>query len=175
MYCLITWCNNNQGFLSAVLTIVSLSISVLALHFSRRTEKKQYVNALYDKRLAVSKSIDELMEYITYLELYKTQLCDDNLQDKKRAIDMIKPNEINMEWIYEFRKAKFVVGKSKMICVNNISDWVSALLRNYRIFKESVQQNYSEREDIQNVFANIEDIKDNVQDLRDKIEKDLYL
>lgn len=172
---IVIWCNQNEGFLSAILASASLVVSGVALYISVHMERKQYKNALYEKKLAVLKKIDELMRFIMYLELYERRLLSDNIEQKNRAINMIYPCEINLDWIYEFRQVKFVVGKFKCSNIDNISKWVHDLLINYKIFKDDVKGKTINNDDIAHVFANIQNIKDAVQSLRKKIEKDLYL
>ncbi len=109
-----------------------------------------------------------------YLELYKRRLLSDNIEQKNRAINMIYPCEINLDWIYEFRQVKFVVGKINCNNIDNISRWVHDLLINYKIFKDDVKGK-TINDDIMHVFDNVQNIKDTVQSLRKKIEKDLYL
>ena len=80
-----------------------------------------------------------------------------------------------MQWVYKFKKTRFVVEKKERSCVDDISDEVSGLLRNYRIFKECVNKESCENEDIESVFANIDSIKDKAQHLKAKLEEKLYL
>lgn len=172
---IVTWCNENQGFLSAILAVTSIFISIVALYLSSKTDKKQRANALYEKRLTALSLIGELMEYITCLESYKTRLYNLNAQSIKNAVYIIADAEINMQWVYEFKKTRFVVEKKERSSVDDISDEVSELLRNYRIFKECVNKELCENEDIERVFANIDSIKDKAQHLRVKLEEKLYL
>ena len=115
------------------------------------------------------------MEYITYLELYKTRLYNSDTQSKKDAVHIIANVEINMKWVYEFKKARFIVKKKERSTIDDISNRVSELLRNYRIFKECINKESCKNEDIENVFVIINNIKGKAQHLRTKIEKNLYL
>lgn len=172
---IVTWCNENQGFLSAILAVTSIFISIVALYLSSKTDKKQRANALYEKRLTALSLIDELMEYVTCLELYKTRIYNLNAQSIKKAIHIIAAVEIKMQWVYEFKKTKFIVGENERSSVDDISNKVSELLRNYRMLKKCVDEVMCENEDIENVFVNIDDIKDKAQHLRVELEEKLYL
>ena len=52
-------CNNNQGFLSALLAIVSISLSVVAICISISTAKQQNKIALFEKRQHVYDDLDD--------------------------------------------------------------------------------------------------------------------
>lgn len=43
---IIIWCNSNEGFISALLTIMTIIISVIALHMSNRIGKLPYTKKL---------------------------------------------------------------------------------------------------------------------------------
>jgi len=59
------WCNNNQGFLSAILSFLAIFISSIAIYISVGTAKRQNKIALFSTRCEL---LDNVKEYIHLLE-----------------------------------------------------------------------------------------------------------
>lgn len=175
MKCIIAWCNNNQGFLSAVLAIVSLGVSSLALCLAQKTDRKQYNQALYEKRLFISKKIDELREFTCYLELFKSTLLAQHIESKKQIIEDIAAFEISMDWVYEFRKGKYVVSRLQRKNIINISNAVTDLLRKYGMLKNALKRKTPGTNYVEDIFGDIDKIKDTINNLNTSLEKKLFL
>lgn len=56
---MIEWFNNNQGFMSAILSIVGVIISVVAIWISINVSKKQNRIALFDRKFDVYKELQD--------------------------------------------------------------------------------------------------------------------
>ena len=171
----IDWCNANQGFLSAILSIITIALSFLAIYFSRKESKKQNKIALFEKRTDLLKQLHELKEFFTWLQLYKNALTGDNLARRKKAIKMISPDEITMKWYYDFQNAKFIVGRSLVSNIDRILNFTDILLKNYRIFKEDTERDNIKKDEIETVFSEIDAIENTINETIKKIEKKIEI
>ena len=60
LYDAISWCNANQGFVSAALTVASLLLSGVAIYISVRANRAQSQTALFQHRLKIYLEIDRI-------------------------------------------------------------------------------------------------------------------
>lgn len=117
----IKWCNCNQGFLSAILTIISFILSVIAIWISISTAKRQNKIALLEKRQQVYDDLDNYVNrqlpswefdlsktefFYHYSPTYIEALFDSKIKDFIEYLKKVS-GQINMLWgDYEHAKNK---------------------------------------------------------------------
>ena len=60
---LINWCNTNGGFLSAILSVVTLIISIVAIWVSISVSRKQNRIALFEKRATLHSKFVQIKNF----------------------------------------------------------------------------------------------------------------
>lgn len=108
----IQWCNGNQGFLSAILTIISIFLSVIAICISISTTKRQNKIALFEKRQRVYDDLDNYVNkqlsswefdlskiefFYNYSSTYIEALYDSKIKDFIEYLEKVS-SQINMLW-----------------------------------------------------------------------------
>ena len=93
---MIEWCNTNQGFLSALLAIATLVVSLYAIFTSTRLQKKIHNR---DVKLTLQQKVLEI--YNAYGDCFRLMKSDDNILSAK--IGLVVKSVEQIDKIFEHR------------------------------------------------------------------------
>ncbi len=153
---IIEWLNNNQGFVSAILTILTVAISVIAIFITVTTTKKQNRIALLDKRI---RFINDLDEYV----LYELQSWEFDLSKVKFFYEY---SYVFVETLFDIQTKEFFEHLYKQsVIINGLRGDADYAKKNY-ICKGKTE------DDIENDIIQIyNELKDNYIKIKDEIYK----
>ncbi|MBN2284903.1 MAG: hypothetical protein JXI43_00540 [Tissierellales bacterium] len=114
---MIEWFNNNQGFMSAILSIVGVIISVVAIWISINVSKKQNRIALFDRKYDVYK---ELQDYFNGPLGWPKAISKFLMPDTNLKSDNALAPEINE-----------IIGKASLLFSKDLNDKLHEIKNKY--------------------------------------------
>lgn len=130
---MIAWFNENQGFLTVVLSIVAIIASIIAIIISIRTAQKQNKIDLFDERWEAYKKLrSHLYPFMDIVELFE-------------EVDKEEVNELIKEQFDSFFKLE-----------SSNNEHYDPLKQQSRLQYEKTQQVLHERTELRNLLENVE-------------------
>ena len=170
---MINWCNNNSGFVSILVAIASLTVSIVAIGITLYTSKKERAIALYDTRLQKLAELEHILDFISVLRLYKQRL--ESGRNIEGALKNISFYEIQHEILQDIKKMKFMIKKRMRKQNEKYIGKLESWLRNYRMLKEDyIRSSFQSDQIINNlvseIYISLDEIEDETRRWKRKIE-----
>lgn len=109
---MISWCNENQGFLNALLVLGTIAISIIALYVSQQGNKRDYLLNIFKIKQELYDSfnyLDELVNELKCLEDNLNEMLDDHdeggveslgLSIEEFYYEKVKPHEATLKKVF---------------------------------------------------------------------------
>lgn len=153
-----------------LLGIISLIIALLSLVITTYANFKQYRLQQYDRRLEAYHKICRFLDFITYLELYKGRMCDENNGIDNGMIEFLNKTALTMNDVYAFYEVKFVMPCYVTAKFENIKNGLYNIVHEFIMIKESAKNNEPFFELSRELYAEIDKIKEQLIDIRSCLE-----
>lgn len=142
---MISWCNENQGFVSALLALSSVFVAIIALFISIKTSKKQ--NKIQIDLQARQLKLDtfqlryecwESFETLYQVMLNIFNICKDSEENKKQAL--IRVYKVFINYNYNHADLKKTINKSKFIISKYREPTLNSLLYSLNEFCNEIKR-----------------------------------
>lgn len=140
MMCVISWCNSNQGFISMILSIVTVIISLYTLH---KTNKKS--EELSKRQLELEKNIavrqDELQRWQIKIDTYPYRIeCWKTLFELREKTETVK-----MAFsVIDFSELSYGDIMRRLNLIDTLyKESISALIQFTNLFSENLEEDIS--------------------------------
>lgn len=177
---IINWCNTNQGFMSAALSLFAVFVSVVAVWISIRGTRKQNSIALFEKRYGVYIALDfiiiriksayEHIERFEYNKKEEYELKNEKIRDYifssigTDSNDTKSKARILLKNIQDIKYCEFLFSKQIYKSTNELLITISELTMIMDAYTK-----YSESDFVPQIYENKNEVLSKIDEIEKKI------
>lgn len=175
MSSIMTWCNQNQGFLSILLTIGTIIISVVSICISVNTNKKEYRLNIFKLKQEIFDSFQIMNEAIIKFKIFDQSqieiLNNDMPNIQMQAESILESYEQTIEPIAKQIQDSF--NKSEYIYLEHVSEAIKYLREKYLLWNQEIinLKKLIEEEEFDLIIKSIINIYQNTSEILESLDK----